>query len=221
MFRRNQLFHSSGSKQIFSIPKTVYVYTQLNSEEIIKVYEHGSLQIHWITWYRYRDFSFLVQLLEAPSASWNSFYSLNKVTRLLWPHVFSLMKERYRKWPMLSWFPSKLWVEFLINYDNIRCAYIYILTHLRMFQKRRHITNQSRRPCNLKPRSVASVVMGLRFLIPLRHRCSYLVFAVISVRSDHWGELITRSEEPYQVCLCMCVCMSNSVWSRTLNNEEA
>jgi len=45
------------------------------------------------------------------------------------------------------------------------------------------------------------------------------VFVVCCVAGSLCDEPITRSEESYRVC--MCVCVSNCVWSINLNNEAA
>jgi hypothetical protein len=50
------------------------------------------------------------------------------------------------------------------------------------------------------------------------HGCSSVVFVVCFVGSGLCEELITRSEEWYR--LCMCVCVSNHVLSRNLKTRQ-
>jgi len=58
-----------------------------------------------------------------------------------------------------------------------------------------------------------------------RHRRVSLVFVVCCIRSGLCDELITCSEESYQVCVCVCVCVCacvcNFVWSQNLNDKVA
>jgi hypothetical protein len=62
--------------------------------------------------------------------------------------------------------------------------------------------------------SAAARLLVSQFRAPWGHGFSFLVFVVRCVGSGLRDEPISRSEETYRVC----VCVSNYVWSRNLNN---
>ena len=59
-------------------------------------------------------------------------------------------------------------------------------------------------PRGVRARSTAAQLLGSWVRIPQGHGCSSLVFVMRYVGSGLWGQLITRSEEPYRVCEFMC-----------------
>ena len=50
---------------------------------------------------------------------------------------------------------------------------------------------------------------GCGFEFRSGHGCSALVFVVFCVGSGFCDELITRSEESYRVCVCVCLVVSD------------
>ena len=54
--------------------------------------------------------------------------------------------------------------------------------------------------------SAFAQLLGLWVKIALGHGCLSLLYDVCFVGSNLWNELITCSEESYQMCVCVCVC---------------
>ena len=58
----------------------------------------------------------------------------------------------------------------------------------------------------LECRSATACLLDCGFEFPRRNGCSSLVLVVSCVGSSY-DELITHSEESYNVCVCVCVCV--------------
>jgi hypothetical protein len=66
----------------------------------------------------------------------------------------------------------------------------------------------SRCPCGVRRRPESARLLGSRVRIPLK-ACMFVSCVLCCVVSGLCNELIALSEESYQVCVCVCVRVSN------------